>query len=321
VLEDARGLCLGHSHDQAAAYQFLADAVEAPENFGLTGGMLFIEELPGVFQAEIDAYMITDPEPAWSAAAQAFFDRIAVDRHLDGATRLDAVLRKAREKNIRVFGIDSGEMSPTMCADGSYPEMRCANMNAFGQQVMDAAIDANPDRKFVAFCGAAHSNTHEGGIPGFSQIYNVPALRLANDGTVTCHDEDRTLRGMPAKAVQIFVDRYTMALEREQQRAPSPDRPNAAALKAFAMQEGLRLQAAGDLPDFAAMDGIGDVGERDRQRQAMLGRIDVAVGRLAAAGPWRQPPPPVPLPVADANAGGVWGWLAWIGELIELGSG
>ncbi len=325
VLADAQGLCLGHSHDQAAAYQFLADAVEAPETFGLTGGMLFIEELPGVFQAEIDAYMITDPEPPWSAAAQAFFDRIAIDRHLDGETRLDAVLRKARAKNIRVFGIDSGEMSPTMCADGSYPEMRCANMNAFGKQVMDAAIEANPDRKYVAFCGAAHSNTHEGGIPGFSQIYNIPALRLGNDGTVTCHDEDRALRGMPAKAVQLFVDRYTMVLEREQQRARSPDNPNAAALKVFALQEAVRLQAAGDLPDFAALDAIGDAGERGRQRQAMLGRIDAAVGGLPAAGPWRQPPPPPPRAgagaPADGNAGGIWGWLTWIVELVELSSG
>jgi hypothetical protein len=320
VLGDAPGICLGHRHDQAQAYQFLANATDRPADFGIAGGMLFVEELPGVFQAEVTAYLTAAQAPAWSAAITAFFDRIAADRGLNGATKLDAVLARARANGLLVYGIDSGENSPALSADACYPEMRCANMNAYGKAVMDAAIAANPDRKFVAFCGSAHSNTHEGGVPGFSQIYNIPAVKLDDTGRVKRDDENRALRGMPDKDVQLFVDRYTLALEQHQGRAPSPDAPNGAALKAFALQEGQRLKAAGRLPDFAALDAVGDPAERQRQRQAMLGQLDNLVAAQPAAGPWRPyvPPPPANNAAAAANQAPARraGWCEWLTGLV-----
>jgi hypothetical protein len=320
ALGDAPGICLGHRHDRLESYQFLANATDRPADFGIAGGMLFVEELPGVFQAEVTAYLTAAGEaPAWSAAISAFFDRIAADRGLNGATRLDAVLARARANGLLVYGIDSGENSPALSANASYPEMRCANMNAYAKVVMDTAIAANPDRKFVAFCGAAHSNTHEGGVPGLSQLYNIPAVKLDADGLVKRDDENRALRGMPEKDVQLFVDRYTLVLEQHQGRAPSPDAPNGAALKAFALQEGQRLKAAGRLPDFAALAAVGDAGERERQRQAMLGQLDNLVAAQPAAGPWRPyvPPPPVNNAAPNPAPARRVGWCEWLTSLVR----
>lgn len=252
ILKDNPGVCLGHGHNQGAAYQFLADAVENDKDmFGDDGGMLFIEELPGYLQSEIDAYMETDPEPTWSAMAQSFFDATTKARGLKGPTLLESVLKKAREKKIKVFAIDSGECSPAMAANGAFGEQRTANMNAFGKKVMDQAIKDNPKRKFVVFCGAAHSNTHEGGVPGFSQIYDIPAVILSDDGKIAPHDEDTSLRGMPPKEMQLFVDEFLRAYQEETdaKRIPGGELPLGEDRKEMAVDLARRLLKAGKLPD------------------------------------------------------------------------
>jgi hypothetical protein len=270
ILMDAPGVCLGHSHTQASAYQFLADVMENPEAFVVEGGMLFIEEIPATFQDEIDNYLTADPEPAWSQATQAFFDQIARDRGLKGPTRLESILQKARQKNIRIFSIDSGELSPVNSAQASFGEMRTANMNAFAKEVMDRAIANNPDRKFVVFCGSAHSNTHEGGIPGLAQLYNIPAVKLNDDGTVVKDNEDRSLRRMPPKEVQVFVDQYLLEAEKAGVIGTEVPRDQA---KAYAEQLAERLQAAGKLPDFSGVAGAGDAQAQKRAKEALKQQI------------------------------------------------
>ncbi len=255
ILDKSPGVCLGHGHNQGSAYQYLADIVDNPDTFGSKGGMLFIEELPAYLQTEIDTYLSAKDEPAWSEQAQTFFDSVTKARNLKGAAKLESVLQKAREKDIKIFCIDSGECSPSMAPASAFGEQRTANMNAFAKEVMDKAIKDNPERKFVAFCGAAHSNTHEGGIPGLSQIYNIPAVDLTDDGKIKPDPEDRSLRGMPPKEVQLFVDNFLIGYDNEVRanRVPGSEMPDPDKQKAMAMDIATRLQKAGKLPDPTSM--------------------------------------------------------------------
>ncbi|WP_207482471.1 TraB/GumN family protein [Arenibaculum pallidiluteum] len=259
ILLDNDGVCLGHAHDQANAYGALTSIIDnAAANFGPGGGMVFVEELPAYLQDEIDAYLASNPEAAWLPTTQAFFDTVARARGLKDDQRLDAMLKKAREKNIKVYSIDSGACSPSIGGSASFGEMRTANMNAFGKEVMDKAIRDNPDRKFVVFCGAAHSNTHEGGIPGFSQIYDIPAVAMRNDGTIEPDNEDRSLRGMPSKEEQVFIDRFLAEFDRKAKKneIPRDEFPDGDELKKLAVAMAGKMKAEGKLPDFSSIENL-----------------------------------------------------------------
>jgi hypothetical protein len=251
TLQNTRGLCMGHGHTQKEAYKYLVDMAKNPNAFGPGGGMLFVEELPGYLQAEIDNYLSANVEPPWSEQAQLFFDTTTRERGLNDGEKLEDMLKAARDNDIKVVSIDSGECSPSTVPTSAFGEQRDCNMNAFGKRAMDNAIGLYPNRKFVAFCGAAHSNTHEGGIPGFSQIYDIPAVTMNDDGTVEQDDEDRSLRGMPPKEVQVFVDQFLTEYDKEKRanRVPATEYGNDADLKADAVRMATNLFNAGKLPN------------------------------------------------------------------------
>jgi hypothetical protein len=260
ILSGESGVCVGHGHSDPAAFTSLGNMANEPDKFGLRDGMLFIEELPAVLQPEIDRYLAIKPPnnpPAnfWSEAANTFFKSQVGPRNLKDDSKFEEIIENARKNNIKVFAIDSGDLSPPMDGDHpSYGEMRDANMNAFGANVIRKAIAQNPGSKYVVFCGGKHSNTHEGGIPGFSQLLNIPAVRLeSDDGKMYRDDEgtDPSLRVMPSREEQAFIDGYLSRLETDLpgrnisdlSEAPRPD-----SRKALAVEMAARLRAAGKLP-------------------------------------------------------------------------
>lgn len=251
TLKNSRGICMGHGHSQKAAYKYLVDMANNPGAFGKNGGMLFVEELPAYLQSEVDDYLAADVEPQWSEKAQTFFDSVTKGRELKVGEKLEDMLKAARQNNIKVVSIDSGECSPSTVPTSAFGEQRDCNMNAFGKRAMDKAIRENPERTFVVFCGAAHSNTHEGGIPGFAQIYDIPAVTMKDNGTVEPDDEDRSLRGMPPKELQVFVDQFLVDYENERKanRVPGTEYPDPAAIKTDVMKMATNLFNAGKLPD------------------------------------------------------------------------
>lgn len=215
------GICLATSHDDLVSKALLHDALENDDFFGGGPGMLFIEELPAVLQNEVDAYLAsppgTDMPPALKAKIQQLDQQLATKNPGAniGTKNWAGILAKAKDKGVKLYGIDGGDADPGVPPKSAgFAEPRVAKMNKLAADVMRQAIAANPGVKFVASMGAAHANTHDGGIPGLAQVFDVPVVRT--DGAkLTGVPEDNTKRRMPSKPEQEFIDRYIVQVEKD----------------------------------------------------------------------------------------------------------
>ena len=215
------GLCLATSHEDVESKALLHDALDRGDFFGAGPGLLFIEELTTVLQPDVDAYLQSPHGTAMPPALAAKIKQL--DDRLDSINGADVVngknwagiLAKAKAKNVKVYGIDGGDADPGVSSSSAgFAEPRVAKMNKLAMDVMRKARNANPGLKFVASMGAAHANTHEGGIPGLAQVFDVPVLKT--DGVaLTGVPEDATKRPMPSKEQQAFIDRYIQKVEAE----------------------------------------------------------------------------------------------------------
>lgn len=199
------GVCLGGEHSDPKTKQLLIDAL----NGGADVGLLFIEEFKDIDQPDIDEYMTSGKINNRLKARIAQLDK----QH--GAD-FGALLAKAREKNAKVYGIDSGlaDSDATPGASALFGERRVAMMNAIAKKIIDDARAANPGKKMIALVGAKHSNTHDGGVPGLAQLFDAPAIKLEG-GKLEADPEDKSLRGMPPEEEQHFIEKFIMEATRQ----------------------------------------------------------------------------------------------------------
>ncbi|MDZ4780293.1 MAG: hypothetical protein SGJ19_08580 [Planctomycetia bacterium] len=192
---DPNGFCFGGDHADPTRHDLMERLLDEPDGGGV--GMYFIEELMVVDQRLVDDFLNS---PLGTPLPPALVKRIG------GFGRLRNVLEKMRDKNaaqndptkkIKVYGINSNETKTRPGLMGG--ETRCVMMNLVAKEVMEQAKKDNPGKKFMAVVGAAHSNTHAGGIPGLSQLFGVPAVKLQKDGNhrLEIDVENKALRGMP----------------------------------------------------------------------------------------------------------------------------
>jgi ankyrin repeat protein len=239
--------------------------------------MLFVEEFPTVLQDDINAYL----DPGAKEMSQPLAKHILNFKN-QYAVDLALLLDKAKAANAKVFSINSGDSAVVNVNDPRHHEYRCAVMNETAEKVMKKAIEENPNVKFLAVCGTAHSNTFPGGIPGLAQILNVPAVEMSPTGKLYVKAEDPANRRRPSKEERAFVDQYMKQVLDEYKKATETIqeaegidtvelRKEALAL-ADRFKRGGRLNGAGDvaglLTDKAAKDKQNDLILRTARRHA-----------------------------------------------------
>jgi len=194
-----KGVSFGGGHGDEGRNQVMDELLQAPGHGGMS--LFFIEELHVVDQPFIDQFInssIGSPMPKELASRA---------KSIAGIEKMLTSIRDHNAQNpgdkLKVFGINSSEAK---MRDGKLgPETRVAMMNAVAKEVIDNALATYPNEKFMSFVGAAHSNTHAGGVPGMSQLFGIPAVKMEGD-QLQMDAEDKSLRGMPSAAEMKMVE-------------------------------------------------------------------------------------------------------------------
>lgn len=172
------------------------------------GALVFVEEIPSVFQPHLDKFMRKGKMPP---VLDSFLGTLGTNYHKD----YHAMLANVRESGGRVVGLDdtsSKIFDASLMSLDDYHERRAGIMNVMSADIMGEALGAaDAGTKFIALVGAAHVEEHAGGVLGMSQMlgvdyacYDDGELALAADGSVRVSRPE-------------VVDRF-----RPQDRAPTP---------------------------------------------------------------------------------------------------
>lgn len=212
VLANQPGLLIGGEHGDNTHREPIMDMLESGAlSAGNKTGLLFIEELPQSSQQEIDTFLESSDE--MPPKLKKYLELLSTNYACDFVRMMEL----ARANGVRVVGTDAEEAKiQETVASAIHHERRCAAQNKVSLDIMKQAIAKDPTQKFVALIGAAHSNTHAGGVPGLSQLLGVPAVNMAADGTMEQQVEDPAMRKVPpsGKAAE-FIDMYLTKLEAE----------------------------------------------------------------------------------------------------------
>jgi len=206
VLANQPGLIIGGMHTE---HTHRAPVMDMLENGTLSRanntGLLFVEEIPVNCQDEIDAYLGSDADAEMPNSLKAYMQALSKAFASDFVKMLE--LSKAN--GVRVVGTDADEVKIfDEVEQAVHHERRCAAQNMKSYEIMQAAMLNAPGQKFVGMIGGAHSNTHEGGVPGLSQLLGVPAVTVDVDGKMTQAPDDPSKHGAPIKEVAEFIDGY-----------------------------------------------------------------------------------------------------------------
>ena len=192
------GMVLGYDHKDQPSKDLIRDLVKQGQV-----KHVFVEEFPIELQADIDKYLSSPAAEMTPELAKHIADKKAY-YNVD----FEPLLIAAREKGVKVHGIDSVEADPGVdVGDPRYHERRVVMMNAVAKRVFDKVRQDHPGEPFAAMTGHMHVNTVEGGIPGLSQIMGVPGVTYDKTAGKLAHrPEDTSKRGMSSPLEQEFVD-------------------------------------------------------------------------------------------------------------------
>jgi hypothetical protein len=204
-----KGVSFGGGHGDATRNSVMDQLLADPGHGGMS--LFFIEELGVLDQPLIDQFLSS---PKGAPIPPELKNRVGL------ITGMEAMLAKMRDHNadnpgdtLKAYGINSAEAKSREGMLGL--ENRVAMMNSIAKDAIDGALKANPGKKFMAFVGAAHSNTHPGGVPGMSQIFGVPAIKLDDKGKLKLDEEDKSLRGMPSEAELKAIEKVAAKFEKD----------------------------------------------------------------------------------------------------------
>ncbi len=256
------GFCLGTAHDDLQSKAMLCDGLD---NGTLANSLLFIEEIPTALQTVLTDWLqdgdnASPMPPALMKHIRPLDDQMNRTAGQPVTRNFAALLQKAKEQNAKVFGIDGGDADAGV--DGfhaGFPERRDARMNKLAADVITEARNNNPGAKFVASVGAAHMNSHEGGIPGIAQLFGIPGITVDEaSGKLVPRPDDPTKRPMPSREEQAFIDRYCDSLETEIKdvRGRLGDAGGLLGREIYgsARTFAATLHANGELPDMGSVD-------------------------------------------------------------------
>jgi hypothetical protein len=209
VASNSKGVSFGGGHGDPGRNTVMDQLLADPGHGGLS--LFFIEELGVVDQPLIDQFLAS---PKGTPMPPVLKNRVGP------IAGMEAMLTKMRDHNsanptdtLKIYGMNSAEAKSR---DGMLGlENRVAMMNAVAKEAIDNALLANPGKKFMTFVGAAHSNTHPGGVPGMSQIYGIPAVKLDGSGKLAMDAEDKSLRGMPSAEEIKAIEKMAAKFEKD----------------------------------------------------------------------------------------------------------
>jgi hypothetical protein len=204
-----KGVSFGGGHGDPKRNAVMDQLLADPGHGGLS--LFFIEELGVVDQPLIDQFLAS---PKGTPLPPVLKTRVG------SIAGMEDMLVKMRDHNadnptdsLKVYGINSAEAKSREGMLGL--ENRVAMMNAIAKEAIDKALKDNPGKKFMTFVGAAHSNTHPGGIPGMSQLFGVPAVKLDDSGKLQMDAEEKSLRGMPSEKELNEIEKLAAKLEKD----------------------------------------------------------------------------------------------------------
>ncbi|MEM7367435.1 MAG: DUF4157 domain-containing protein [Bacteroidota bacterium] len=200
------GIAFGEAHGAPGTREFLSDQMQDLAQNQQVNTM-YLEHIRPEYQDDLDAWLGAGAHVPMSRALNNFitnWDDDHSNTNMNGS--LMRLLQSAKQQNVRVRAIDSqaaqAEMAPNR---PDFETIRDATMNIFAKQQIEADAHHRGNGKYIVLAGQQHSNTHKSvnatvdqglqqGVPGFSQILNIPAVTVNPQGMLELDREDRTNR-------------------------------------------------------------------------------------------------------------------------------
>ncbi len=213
------GFVVGRAHSDEGSVNATADILADPNS---TVNLLFVEELRVETQAELDAWLAAPPDAAMGPALKERLAELKTYMYTDW----EPLLYQAKQKGVRVVGIDSSEAEPGVpSSDPLYGERRATVMNKLAKDVIERETAATANPKFVVLTGEMHLNCDVGGVPGLSQLLGVPGVRENGAGKFRVFPDDPSKRGMVTELQQAFLDAAITKAKADYDAIPADQRP------------------------------------------------------------------------------------------------
>lgn len=197
------GLAISEEHSSGASKQFLYDNLATMKQNGVN--VVMIEHFK---QAEVGDMLTGYMQLPQGAPMPEDLKAIltAIDRGHKGSESLMELVRKIHDDptcaGMRIVCGDTENNNAPSDAIHKY-EVRMGAMNMVAEGNIRAEL--GDGEKFVILAGGAHNNTHvglNGGMPGFSQVFGIPALTVTSnngDFNMSLAREDTSKRTAPTQ--------------------------------------------------------------------------------------------------------------------------
>jgi hypothetical protein len=167
MLNNHEGVCIGEAHD-GTVNSYLTTNFKNLERLQVK--TLFLEGVYPELQEDLDAY--------WKNGSESILEQYILKfRKLIGFTIPEKenqhleFIRKAREANIRVVGIEPNAVSD--CNDGTE---RSIALHYAASQIINQEKGTG---KYLVRLGAAHlTSLYDGAIPGIAELCNLPSIEI-----------------------------------------------------------------------------------------------------------------------------------------------
>jgi len=205
------GMCLDDNHEDLNSKEMLIASMGdlAAQNVKT----LFIEHFWQEYQPMLDEYVNGEDDAELPAPLAEAVRKL--DERFGDKEPFKRLLAEAKKKKIRIVGLDDYSCKTPQDNDPRNWERRAARFNQTASEVVEREKDKGGG-KFLLMAGKAHNNTHDGGIPGMSQLLGVPTVQLDTGGKLKVDPEDKTKRGMRSEAEQAFVDGFVDRFKEKQ---------------------------------------------------------------------------------------------------------